>query len=239
MELDPQLVEKIKNYRPDPAKLATVKDEPLLSLTAASGSGKGALIKNLLKLYPADYHLFVSHTNRQPRMNDGVMERDGVEYHFIDANKLQEMVDSRDFIEVKGYVSKAYGTSVQELKQAQAEAKIAVNDIEIQGADEYQKLGLNIKSVFILPPSFEEWMRRLKSRGTLPKEEEHKRLQTAVEEIEHALNADYFYLVINDELDAATKTVHAIAQGKIAEKRPAQAVKVAQDILAKTRQALN
>lgn len=238
MESPESLSVNAKQYKPDPRRLAHIKDQPLIFLVGISGAGKDAIMRRLLASYPADYHYIVSHTTRVPRQNNGVMEQDGVEYHFVDTKRFERMVDAGEFFEINVYANKAYGTSIQEVVTAKKEHKVAISDIDVNGADAYAALDLNVRSIFILPPSYEEWAARLASRGTLPEAEAKLRLQTAVNELKHALEADYYYIVINDDLDKTTHLVHEIAQGATVDRHYPKAMDLAHQLLNRLQQHL-
>jgi guanylate kinase len=241
MELSEQLKTKVASYKPDPEKLASIRNAPMLFLVGIAGAGKNALLARLLEKYPNRYRFIVSHTTRAPRKNDGVMEQEGVHYHFIDLATLEQMIDNKDFIEVQVvHDPKVYGTSIAEVSKIEHEGKIGVSDIDIQGADAYVAMGLNVRPVFVLPPSFEEWMRRFTGRygGDVPEEEMTSRLRSAVREFKHALGVDHFYIVTNDDLEKTVGVVHEIAQGEPVDPHYQKAVDVAEGMLDQLRAEL-
>ena len=72
----------IREYRPTEAAVALVRDTKIALLTGISGAGKDTIKRRLLRL--PSFRDIVSHTTREPRANNGQLERDGVDYHFID-----------------------------------------------------------------------------------------------------------------------------------------------------------
>ncbi len=241
MEIDESFKAKIAGYRPTDSDLAPIKDVPILFLIGISGAGKDTVLKRLMERHPDEFHFIVSHTSRQPRENHGVKEHDGVDYHFSDLSEINDMLDRKAFIEAKLYADNVYGTSIDEVKLAQAENKIAMTDITVEGADEYADLKLNAKNVFLLPPNYEVWQKRLLARyeGNVHKHDLYKRMQTALIELEHALAVDYFYIVINDDLDETVELVSQIAMGDEVPPHYPKAVKIAEEIAARTRTALD
>lgn len=233
MELDEQLIAKVKNYQPSTERLGPLKDVPLLFLVGISGAGKNAITTALLKAYANSYHEFVTHTTRAPRENHGVMERDGVEYHFVDFEQASAMLDNHDYIEANVYSANIYGTSVAELEAAQQEHRIAIGDIDVNGVANFMRLGLNAKPVFILPPNYEVWQQRLLSRYKqgIDKNDWILRIQTARREIEYALANDYFYLIVNDDLQATIEQVNAIAHSQFEAHRTEESMAAAKDLL--------
>ncbi len=203
----------LKNYEPTASTKELIRQTSVVLLVGASGSGKTTITHHLLSL--GNYYRVISHTTRPPRKNNGILEKDGREYHFIDFEKAMNMLKNKEFVEAKLYGKHIYGTSVHEFKLANKNNKIAITDVEIQGVTEYMKFALqSTYPVFLLPPTYEVWHERWQQRyGQDRNDSDFKnRIKTAVKEIEHVLNTDYFYLVVNDDLDQAIKKVNSIAK---------------------------
>ena len=228
------LNELIKNYKtPDRAKdlLGNTKAVFLVGIT---GAGKDTILKELFKT--GKFHYIVSHTTRQPRENEGAMEVDGQNYHFISTAEAESMLENGDFVEAKYYSGNIYGTSVGEFEEALREEKIAITDIEVQGVSEYVKISENVTPVFILPPDFATWQERLKARyaGIEPDAADiQKRMETAKKELEEALSKDYFEYVINDDLSRAVIAVDEVAHGSLSTEKNEQARQLARELLEK------
>lgn len=241
MELSTTLLEKIKTYRPQPQKLEPYRQTPLLFAVGISGAGKNTIMENLLTRFADEYHSFVTHTTRAPRQNHGVLEQNHVDYHFIDRATSEQMLEDHDYIEVNFYSGNIYGASVSEIEQAHREHKIVIADIDVNGVANFVRLGMNVKPIFILPPSYDVWQTRVHARNNNATDptDWRRRMQTARDEIQHALDSDYFYFVINDDLEKSVAKVNAIAHGSSAiDHRPPEAVHAAQDILAGIETAL-
>lgn len=233
MELDEQLRAKIASYSAPPQTLAGIRHTPLVFLVGIAGAGKNAILDQLLKSYSRSYHFIVSHTTRSPRENAGRMEQNGVAYHFVDFAAMNRLLDTHQLIEAKIiHGDNIYGTSLAEIKYAQAEGKIAITDINIDGVDAYMALGFHPKAIFLLPPSYEVWRARLQARyeGEIPPKELKKRLRSALKELDHALAVDYFYIVINDNLAKTVELVHNIAEGQPVEPHYHKAMQIAEDL---------
>lgn len=203
----------LENYHPSQDTINIVRTTPLVLLVGISGAGKGTIRKKLFET--GDYIDFVSHTTRLPRENNGVMERDGVEYHFISIEKAVEMLKNGEFIEAKYYSGNIYGTTTAELIKARESDKVALNDIEIQGVGEYLDIAPSVKVVFIVPPSHEIWLKRLTARydgEDINRDDLELRLGTAKRELETALDDKRFSFIINDNLDVAVQDVENIVK---------------------------
>jgi len=212
--METNLEQKLKNYRPSPAAVELIKSTPILVLVGPSGVGKDSIKERLLKT--GRYHHIVSHTTRQPRINHGVVEQDGVEYHFIDKTTAETMLDNQSMIEAKLYSGNLYGTSAAEIQAAHDEGKIAMTDIEVQGVEEYKTIDPKVMAVFLLPPDFKTLQARLQKRygGKVDTNDLRLRLKTSLNELDHLLKTDYYLAVINDNLEAAYEHIDGIVQSK-------------------------
>lgn len=210
--MDTELQQLIDHYQLSSATIELVRSTPIVLLVGVSGAGKDTIKHRLLET--GDYHHIVSHTTRTPRENGGVLEQDGVDYHFITHDMARAMLMAGDFVEAKKYGTNIYGTSAAEIRQAQQTGKIAITDLEVQGVAEYKAISANVIAQFILPPDFDEWQRRLHARygasGADPADIA-RRMHTAIAELQEALSRPYYHFVINDDLERAVETVDKIA----------------------------
>jgi guanylate kinase len=206
-----RIIDKLADYQPAKSVVSLVKDTPIVFVVGFTGAGKDAL-KDVL-LTTGKYHHIVSHTTRAPRVNRGVMEKDGEEYHFIDVDTAEKMIDNGAFVEAKIYSRNVYGTSAQEIQAAHDEHKIALTDIEVQGISEYKAIDEGIKAVFVLPPSFTVWQERLIKRygKDLNPYDYKRRMETALKELEQLLTTVHFVCVINDDLQTAAAEIDQLA----------------------------
>lgn len=240
MELEERLISKVAHYQPSPERLAALRDASLLFMVGVSGAGKNTIVPRLLQRYPNVYRRFVTHTTRAARKNHGVIEKDGEEYYFIDRVTAERMLDEHEYIETNLYSGNIYGTSLHEIQQAHNEGKILIGDIDVNGVAHFMHALPRSKPVFILPPDYQTWQRRLMARydNGVDQTDLRNRLTTARREIEHALVTDYYYLVINDDLEQAVEHIDAIARGKSEDHRPSAAIHAANQILTELNKVL-
>lgn len=234
--MDQTIVRKLASYKPSAETVELIKSTPVLLLVGPTGAGKDSLKDKLMET--GDYHHIISHTTRPPRMNHGVIEQNGREYHFIDLQTAGQMLDNGAYIEAKIYSSNVYGTSVEEIQRARDEHKIAMTDIEVQGVAEYKAMDPNVMAVFLLPPNFEEWQKRLQRRyGDVVDVADYRvRLQTGLDELDQLLSTDYYIPVINDDLEEAVRLVHEIVTSRDhTSAHAAEATKVATQLAADIR----
>ena len=186
-----------------------MKTKPLfIVVSAPSGCGKSTLIDMLKEEYP---HLVysISCTTREPR---GEAE-DGVDYHFLERKRFEELVAEGAFIEYAKVHDNYYGTLKSPIEEVLRDGDSMIMDIDVQGAakvrDYVRRLPNNdpmkigYVDIFILPPSMEELRRRLERRGTDSQEVIERRLVNAEGEIARA--GEYMFKVTNDDLYEAYK----------------------------------
>jgi len=163
----------------------------LFIISAPSGSGKSTVISEILK-QKEDVFFSVSATTRKPR--DG--EVDGVVYHFISREIFENMIKSNEFLEYAEYVGNFYGTPRRPIEEKMRDGFDVILDIEIQGHHQIKTEMPNSVSIFLVPPSFEELERRLRSRGTDSEEKIRSRLEKATHEMQQMEHYDY--VVVSD-----------------------------------------
>ncbi len=178
----------------------------LVILISPSGGGKTAIFTKILE-ENSEIKYSISYTTREARNN----EIDGVHYNFVSEQKFLEMKDSGDFLEsaiVHGYW---YGTSKSYINNVLKNNHI-IMDIDVQGAKQIMNSGVDNVTIFILPPSREVWLERLKGRGTDSDEVIQVRLESAKKEIQEI--RDFQYLVINDDIDKAVNDIETIIRAE-------------------------
>lgn len=211
------LEEDIQRYHMSEESERLLGRTPLLLIAGVVGGGKNTVINEIVK-DTGRYHLLVSHTTREPRSNHGVMEQEGVDYHFINLEEARRMLVRKAFIEAKYVHGNVYGTSVAEVQAAHDKGKTAVTDVDVQGVVEFLDVKPDAHAIFLLPPSVDTWLRRLERRyGDLDahKDEITKRFRTAYKEIKHIEEDKRFVLVINDDLATTVERVEGVLDGSV------------------------
>ena len=183
--------------------IVQMKSGKLIVLTGPSGVGKGTLVRSLLNRHPTLY-LSVSVTTRGPR--EGEIE--GQHYYFVSRSRFEEMVEAGELAEWAEFAGNFYGTPYFALKQGIGEGKWVILEIELEGARQIRNKFLEALRIFILPPSWDELERRLRSRGQDSESAIARRLLRAKEEIEAADEFDF--QVVNDDLEVALKNLESI-----------------------------
>jgi guanylate kinase len=107
------------------------------------------------------------------------------------------------------------GISMRELKKARDEHRVAITDVDIGGIRNVLELKPDTVAILVLPPSFEEWQRRITSRGEMSDEEFLGRLQTAARIFEIAKQNSTLKIIINNDYHTAAKEVAQLAEDSI------------------------
>lgn len=208
--------EVVERYRPSAQTVELVRQTPLVFTVGISGAGKDSIQQKLFQ--SNKYRKLVAHTTRALRYNHGVLERNGIDYYFIDIAEAWRLLQEGGYVEANIYGGNIYGTSAAEIERIKSEGKIGLGDVDVNGVAKYVSWSKNVKPIFIVPPNFDVWQRRFMQRyvgGALDPRDFKARMQTAEAEISHALAVDYFYFVVNDKLDEAARQVDDIAQSSV------------------------
>jgi len=175
----------------------------LIVISGPSGSGKGTIIKEVIKKI-SDLIYSVSYTTRPKR--EGEIE--GKDYFFISEDEFEKLIDEDFFIEWAKVYDYYYGTSKEFVIENLRDGKDVILEIEIQGAKKIREIydKKNAVFIFIAPPDFKELERRIMNRKRGETEEEiKKRMDFAKKEIEESKNYDY--IIINDNINKAVKKI--------------------------------
>ncbi len=177
----------------------------ILVLSGPSGAGKSSLI-NKISDDIGDFYFSISTTTRPIR--DG--EVNGIHYYFVSEEEFKKDIEDNLFLEYAVVHGNYYGTSLKPVRKALREKKLIIFDIDVQGNTAIKnRLGDITTSVFITPPSLSELQKRLENRSTDEQEVIDARLKMAKREIQRI--SEYDFLIINDEINEASRTLKKIA----------------------------
>lgn len=201
----------LESYRLSDTARKKLEDLQLVLMVGPTSSGRNTIIRELVKT--GAYHFIVSDTTREPRSNDGIPEQDGVEYWFRNEKDMLQDIRNGDFLEAAIiHNQQVSGISIRELAKARATNKIAIDEVEIKGADNAYRAKPDTIIIFSVPPGFEKWMQRLHKRGSLPDDEIYRRLESACLEFDAALTHDYYRFIINDDIDETVAIVDSMVR---------------------------
>lgn len=172
-------------------------------LSAPSGGGKTAIGQRIRTVRP-DIGYSVSCTTRRPRAG----EVDGRDYYFLSTIEFEGARERGEFAESAEVHGKLYGTLRREVERVLASGRHVLMDIDVQGAAQFRKVFPRSVLVFVLPPSTDVLIARLRARKTENAAQLALRLESAVKEVGAA--PEYEYVLVNDELDRAVSSLSAI-----------------------------
>ena len=179
----------------------------LVILSSPSGTGKTTIARRILA-GREDVAFSISATTRPARKR----ERDGVDYHFLTRDEFVRRRDNGEFLEWAEYRGRFYGTLQADVDALLASGHHVILDIEVQGAQQVRARRSDVVAIFVLPPSGEALLSRLRGRGSENLREVAGRVAQAGRELEQA--SSYDHVVVNDVLDQAVAAVEAIIDGE-------------------------
>ncbi len=177
-------------------------------VSAPSGTGKSSICQRLLEACP-EIKFSVSYTTRSPRPG----EVHGKDYFFVSREEFQKRIEQGDFAEWAENYGNLYGTSIRTMREFLAKGNTVLLDIEPRGAKKIKQRFRKGTFVFILPPSRDELLNRLKGRGHESSDVIKARYARADSELKEIFWYDY--VIFNDNLEIAVKQLISIyiAQG--------------------------
>ena len=175
----------------------------LFIITAASGTGKTSLVKQLIAT-TNDLAVSISHSTRKPRPG----EIDGQHYHFVSREIFADMIKKGEFLEHAEVFENYYGTAQSTVEFMLSNGLDVILEIDWQGALQVQKLRPDATTIIILPPDRQSLRQRLSNRGQDSQEVIERRLAGSVNEMSQYVNFDY--VVINDNFDVALAELKSI-----------------------------
>ena len=168
----------------------------LFIIAAPSGCGKTSLVKALIER-SKNLSVSVSYTTRKARKG----EVNGENYHFVSKDTFAEMITNNDFVEYAEVFGNMYGTARSSINEKLSANIDIILEIDWQGARQVRKNMPDTVSIFILPPSKDALLERLKSRGQDDDVIISKRMENAEREMSHYEEFDY--IIINEQFDFA------------------------------------
>ncbi|MCL1876885.1 hypothetical protein FWF74_02540 [Candidatus Saccharibacteria bacterium] len=221
------IIKLVENYRAPREAVEVVKNMKIALIIGITGAGKNAVQDKLVE-FSDDYAEIVTTIPRLPRPH----ERNGVNYYFINDDQVRENLLNHKYFEAKIVHERVYGTTTAELERIAAQHKIALADVDVQGVDEYHAANSdNLTAIFLIPPDYQTWRERLFGRVKFDDDEIARRMRSAIMEIQHALNRNYYHFVINDDLDETAKLADKIIHGEFLDYNDTAARGVARELL--------
>ncbi len=178
----------------------------IIIISGPSGSGKSTLIEKLLNKNK-DLKFSISHTTRNIRGH----EQNGIDYHYVNKEDFQSMIENNEFVEWADVYNNYYGTSWEEVTSKSENMDILILDIDINGAKQIKERFKDAMLILISPPSLKALRTRLIKRKNNDEEDIKTRLDIAILELEEY--DIYDYIIINDNLEKSFIRLKNILEG--------------------------
>jgi len=173
----------------------------LCVLSSPSGGGKTSVIREVLRRRP-DFGYSVSATTRPRRGH----EVDGQDYYFLTRDAFKERIQADDFVEWAEVHGHLYGTPKSALETQLSAGKVVLLDIDVDGGLQIKKLyPEHSLLIFLMPPSLDVLIARLKGRSTETEAQIKKRLERIPKEMARA--KEYDVILINNDFEETVKKV--------------------------------
>ena len=172
----------------------------LIVISAPSGTGKTTIVRELIK-NNEDLVASVSCTTRKKRAN----EIDGEDYNFVTSDLFSSMIQKKAFLEYAKVFDSFYGTPKKEVEKSLGNGLNVILEIDWQGAMQIKKERPDCIMLFLLPPSKEELMSRLKKRGTDSRHEIKLRFDEALNDINQYVAFDKVF--VNKDVNSTVKEI--------------------------------
>ncbi|RZO95723.1 MAG: guanylate kinase [Gammaproteobacteria bacterium] len=170
----------------------------LFVISAPSGTGKTSLINAILDDENAKKtKLGISCTTREKRAE----EKDHVSYFFISKEEFEDKIKNDDFLEYAEVFGNFYGTPREWVLNSLSNKENVILELDIQGALQVKEAFPDTKTIFIIPPSYEDLSSRLSKRAQDSQEEIKKRLKEAKKEVE--IGKKFDQIIVNDNFSLA------------------------------------
>ena len=184
--------------------MSSFKKGGMFILSSPSGAGKTTLVKKIAK--NKNFSISISHTTRQPRPK----ETNGKDYYFVSKNNFKKLIKKGEFIEHAQVFDNYYGSSKNLVINKLRKGKNIIFDIDWQGTRQIRnkKLDYKLFTIFILPPSRDELIKRLMKRENKNVNTVKKRMKEFKKDLQRW--KEYDYVLINDDLKKCYKKLMVI-----------------------------
>ena len=179
----------------------------LIVISAPSGTGKTTVVKKLLQ-QSTNLEASVSFTTRKMREN----EKEGLDYFFVSEKTFTNMIQNDDFLEHATVFGNFYGTEKKSVSENLKKGVNLILEIDWQGALQIKSRLPSCVMIFLIPPSKEVLLARLKNRGTDSDQEIVYRFNQAVLDLEQSNKFDH--VLVNDQLDKVVTEITLCIEGK-------------------------
>ena len=147
-------------------------------------------------------------TTREPREN----EVHGCDYYFVSEPEFSRWKEAGLFVESSFYDNAYYATPISELERYSSDTPVFLI-IDTLGKESVLRRYPKLSSIFLMPPSLDEVLHRIRERGANNEEQIERRMQRAKSELTAA--SSYDYILINNDLNTCVAQIEAIVSQKL------------------------
>jgi guanylate kinase len=203
--------EALEDYHVSDHAKRVLASTPFVALSSLAGVGRNTVIKKLAENY--NYIFAISDTTRPPKVRDGKLEQNGINYYFRSEAEILKDIQNGEYIEAEIiHNQQVSGTSIREIERTMKTGKIPIHDFEYGGMLNVYKAKPDAVIIGLVPPNYEEWIRRLRGREVMADQEFLNRLTTADKVLENMLAHPQYTIVINDDLDQCAEDIRVVAE---------------------------
>ena len=185
------------------------RNQLLVVIAGPSGVGKTSIIKGL-RDRGLDFHFVVNATSREPRSG----EKDGVDYHFVDASEFGSMIEKDELLEWAEVHGNYYGVPKQQIRDALNDGRHVLLIVDpIYGARTIRLIAPDSLSILILPKNLDELRDRMIARG-MSGDELDRRMEVASSEMDEICQFDYDVRNVDGNLEYAVDIVMRIIEAE-------------------------
>lgn len=227
--------EVLQQYTPSPESTELLRSNPLVILLGISGSGRNTIINHLVN--SGKYRFIISDTTRPPKVRDGKLEQNGVNYNFRSEEEILADLKAGKFLEAEIlHGQQVSGISIRELELAINSGKVPINEVDLGGTLAIRAAKPDTHFFFVVPPNYDEWMYRLRGREVMDEQELRNRTKTAIRILEEGLRTEDFTFIINDSSRKSADLIDVLVHEAEDVEAHLKAKKAAEGILAELRQ---
>lgn len=202
----------LKNYHISAAGQKSLTKAKLALMIGLSASGRDTIIGRLVE--GGKFRYIASDTTRPPRINNDVHEEHGREYWFRSEEEFLADLQAGKLLEAEIiHDQQVSGISIREIEKCIDQGKIGITNVDLN-IEHIVAVKPGTRAILVIPPSFDEWIRRLDGRGEMSDVEKQRRYKTAHRILSAVQGWDFIDIVINDVLDDAVDDVAVLASGE-------------------------
>ncbi len=228
----------LSNYEPSAHAKEILARTKFVAVAGLAGGGRNTIINELIKT--GVYTFSVSDTTRPPKLRDGNMEINGVNYFFRSEDEVLRDIENGAYLEAEIiHDQQVSGTSIREIERIKQLGTIGISDFEYGGIESVHNAKPDAIIIGLLAPNYDEWLRRFANRETITLQEFTNRLVTAKAVLERFISQPYIKIIVNDSIQQCIHDVRNLVEHNVySDEMKQQNRQVAQSILDQVNQAL-